>query len=216
MNEKREFFIGIDLGIKEKKTTGVSILDAAGKCILCQDVFGKNVLRKISPYLKETKVIGIDAPLTAGKGKGLFRLYEKFLSTKIFRQEKVNPVPPILMPGFCNFSQELVEKLESRGFTIDLNLIEVFPALVRKISKKEFFMADCKAAGENQESALICAVLALLHSQFKTRYLGYRDGFLFFPKISFWKKDWRQKFYQAWEGRERLKYHHLKTNIFDK
>jgi len=69
---------------------------------------------------------------------------------------------------------------------------------------------------ENQESAFLCAQIALLHYQFKTRWLGYKDGFLFLPEMSFWKNEWRQKFYQAWREREHLKYHHLITNIFNK
>lgn len=143
------------------------------------------------------------------------RLYEKFLSTKIFRQERVNPIPPALMPKLVDFAIELVKKLEKRGFVLDLNLIEVFPTLVEKIYKREFFLkGPCQT--ENQKSALICAQIAFLHSQFRTRWLGYKDGFLFLPEISFWKKDWQQKFYQAWMSRPRLKYHHLITNIFRK
>jgi len=231
MKNNQKFFIGIDLGVKEKKTTGICILEKMGDSILpsknwcenCQDVFGKKVLRKISPYLKKTKVISIDAPLTIGRGKGKMRLYEKFLSQKVFRKERVSPIPPALMPGFCNFSRELVQKLERRGFVLDLNLIEVFPTLVKKICKKSFlytlvkrslYFRACK--NENQKSALICAILGFLHSNFKTRYLGYKDGFLFLPEISFWKADWRRKFYQAWQDRQRLRYHYLKTNVFDR
>jgi len=241
---EKEFFIGIDLGWKEKKTTGVCLLEKTEKgifpvpkwCKLCQDIFGKDILKKINPYLKDynppttlpakgwapTKVIAIDAPLTKGKGKGKMRLYEKFLSTGIFRKEKINPIPPALMPQFSDFAQELVKKLERKGFVLDLNLIEVFPTLIKKISNysqilKQFKIKEkipCQT--ENQKMAQICALLALLHYNFKTRYLGYRDGFLFLPEISFWKKIWRQKFYRAWIERERLKYHHLITNIFSK
>ena len=75
----KKFFIGIDLGGKEKKTTGVCILGAEGYCQKCEDVFGKDILKVINPYLKNTEVIAIDAPLTRGRGKGKFRLYEKFL-----------------------------------------------------------------------------------------------------------------------------------------
>ena len=226
---KKEFFIGIDLGVKEKKTTGICILERQGKnifpleiwCGQCQDVFGKDVLKIIGKYLKETKVIAIDAPLTIGKGKELFRLYEKFLSTKIFRRERVNPVPPALMPKFSDFARELVKKLEKKGFVLGLNLIEVSPTLVKKISQDNLSKQLCPKPGlgqscrnENQKSALICATLAFLHSDFKTRYLGYKDGFLFLPEMSFWKKAWRKKFYQAWMARPRLKYHRLITNIF--
>ena len=60
---ERQFFIGIDLGGKEKMTTGVCILENQ-KIFLIDDVFGKSLLKTISPYLKDTKVIAIDAPLT--------------------------------------------------------------------------------------------------------------------------------------------------------
>ena len=214
MLKNDRFFIGIDLGGKEKKTTGICVL-TKDRCLKCEDVFGKDTLRVLRPYLKNTEVIAIDAPLTKGRGKGKMRLYEKFLSTKIFRQERVNPIPPALMPKLVDFAIELVKKLEKRGFVLDLNLIEVFPTLTEKICKKEFFLkGPCQT--ENQKSALICAQIAFLHSQFRTRWLGYKDGFLFLPEISFWKKDWQQKFYQAWMSRPRLKYHHLITNIFRK
>ena len=184
------------------------------KLVLLKDVFGKNILKTISPYLKKTEIIAIEAPLTPGKGKGLFRLYEKFLSTKIFRREKINPVPPILMPKLCQAAKEIVEKLEKRGFVLNLNLIETFSTLVKKICGKEIFLTDLPYQTENQESAIVCAQIAFLHYQFKTRWLGYRDGFLFLPEMSFWKKEWREKFYRAWTERERLKYHYLVTNIF--
>jgi predicted nuclease with RNAse H fold len=213
MLKNKKFFIGIDLGGKEKKTTGICILGAKGYCQKCEDIFGRDILKVINPYLKNTEVIAIDAPLTKGRGKGKFRLYEKFLSKKIFRQEKVNPIPPALMPKLTDFAQDLVKKLAKRGFVLDINLIEVFPTLIGKIVNKNFFFINCPGKSNHQKSALICAILALLHSKFKTRYLGYKDGFLFLPEISFWEKDWIKKFYDVWKSRDRLKYHYLITNV---
>lgn len=216
-------YIGIDLGGREKRTTGVCILAENGE-IECETVRGKDVLRKIRPYLKKTKVIAIDAPLTKGRGKGGFRLYEKFLSTRIFRQEKTTPLPPALMSEFCDFARDLKNKLEKRGFVLDINLIEVFPTLTQKLcgepSRRTLTAPDIVGIAllgktKDQKSALICAILAYLHSNFKTRWLGYKDGFLFLPEMSFWEKSWRQKFYQAWMERDRLKYHHLITNVFE-
>lgn len=215
MDNQQKFFIGIDLGGKEKKTTGICVLNNK-KIILIQDVFGKDILRKINPYFKETEVIAIDAPLTKGKGKGKMRLFEKFLSTSIFRKEKVNPIPPALMPELCNFAKELVKKLEKKGFVLGMNLIETFPTLIKKISKENLISTNSLCQTENQKSALICAKIAILHYQFKTRYLGYKDGFLFLPEMSFWKKDWREKFCKAWMIKPRLKYYRLITNIFGK
>jgi len=231
LNKKREFFIGIDLGWKEKETTGICILEQKKGtlfppelwCKECQVILGREILRKISPFLKNTKVIAIDAPLTKGKGKGDMRLYEKFLSTKIFKEERVSPIPPALMAKLCFFGRELKRKLGKRGFVLDTNLIEVFPTITKKLCNDYIFLKlfgkslkDFSCRGEDQKSALLCASLAYLHSRFKTRYLGYKDGFLFFPEMSFWTKEWRQKFYQAWMARSRLRYRYLITNIFDK
>ena len=214
--DEEKFYIGIDLGGKEKKTTGVCVLKNK-KVALLKDVFGKDVLKVINPYLKDTQVIAIDAPLTKGRGKGKMRLYEKFLSTSIFRQEKVNPLPPALMPKLCQTASELVEKLEKKGFVLGINLIETFPTLVKKVcgpNLNQFLQGVAPCQTENQESALICAKVAFLHSQFKTRWFGYKDGFLFLPEMSFWKKAWKEKFYQAWQNRPRLRYHRLITNLF--
>jgi len=228
MLKNKSFFIGIDLGWKEKKTTGVCIA-AENNCLKCADIFGKDVLKFISPYLKNTEVIAIDAPLTKGRGKGKMRLYEKFLSTSIFRQARVNPTPPALMPKLCETAQEVVRKLDKRRFALGINLIETFSNLVEKICRESFFLKCPSCQTENQpfgklrvmaslpnhqESASICARVAFLHSRFKTRYLGYKDGFLFLPEMSFWKIGWKKKFYQAWKNRPRLKYYRLITNIF--
>jgi len=226
MRQTKNFFIGIDLGGKEKKSTGICVLQELKGVVLpskiwcqkCQDVFGKDVLKKISPYLKETKVIAIDAPLTRGRGKGKMRLYEKFLSQKIFREAKMNPIPPALMSSFCEFALELRKKLEKRGFVLDLNLIEVFPTFINRVCGNNLVSKVLKknppCQKENQKSALICALLSYFHHSFKTRYLGYRDGFLFLPEFSLWKKAWPEKFSQAWQEKPYLKYRHLITNLF--
>lgn len=225
--KNKNFFIGIDLGGKEKRSTGICILEGVkgtispseNWCQSCQDVFGKEILRKITPYLKNTKAIAIDAPLTRGKGKGKMRLYEKFLSQKIFRKARVNPIPPALMPNFCDFALELTKKLEKRGFVLDLNLVETFPTLINKICDENFGSKVLKrklpCQRENQKSALTCALLAYLHSVFKTRYLGYRDGFLFLPEFAFWKSSWQKKFLKIWQEKPYLKYRHLITNLFE-
>lgn len=232
MHNRKRFFIGIDLGWKNKQTTGICILEKGKEgtifysgfwCRLCQVVTGKDTLTKIGPYLKETAVIAIDAPLTKGQGKGKMRLYEKFLLTKIFRQEKITPIPPALMPELCNFASELTKKLERKGFLLDSNLIEVFPTIAKKFCGENIFLhlfgkksESFPCETKDQKSALTCASLAYLHSIFKTRYLGYKDGFLFLPEMSFWKKEYRVKFYQAWKARNRLKYRHLITDVFTK
>jgi len=118
------------------------------------------------------------------------------------------------MGDFCDFARDIVKKLEKKGFVLDINLIETFPTFIKKTCQNNLFPIKCPCETKNQKSALICAQTAFLHSQFKTRYLGYKDGFLFLPEISFWKEVWKKKFYQAWNNRPRLKYHRLITNIF--
>jgi len=154
------------------------------------------------------------------------------------------------MSKLCDFAQEIRKKLEKRGFILDINLIEVFPTLTKKIIEYSDFLKNvgipkeipCQtenhpfdklrvmvsqsnhrpfdklrvmvSQSNHQKSAFICTILAYLHFNFQTRYLGYKDGFLFLPQMSFWKKEWRQKFYQAWMARDRLKYKHLITNVF--
>lgn len=210
---EEKFFIGIDLGGSEKKTTGLCILKN-GKIFFLDDIFGKDLKKIILPFLKDTQVIAIDAPLTKGRGKGKMRLYEKFLSTTIFRKAKINPLPPAIMTKFCEFAREFVKNLAKQGFILDINLIETFPTFIKKVCRKKYFLNRYFFKTENQESAFICAKVALFHSKFKTRYLGYKDGFLFLPEFSFWKKEWRELFLKAWKARPKLKYRYLITNIF--
>ncbi|MCD6550287.1 DUF429 domain-containing protein [bacterium] len=227
MKKEEKIFIGIDLGGRHKNTTGVCILkEKNGKinflkeyCNNCRDIRGENIFKIIDPFLKETKVVAIDAPLTQGKGKGKMRLYEKFLSTKVFRQGKVSPLPPALMLSLCRFARDVVNNFEKRGFVLDINLIETFPTFVQKTLRKDFILSLLKektlCKSENQRSALICAIVAYLHLHFQTRYLGYKDGFLFLPAMRFWKKQWRQKFLKAWKEKPYLKYRYLVTNLFE-
>jgi len=224
-----KYFIGIDLGWKDKKTTGICILGQERStlhpksdwCSNCGDFWGWEIIEKIKPYLVHTKVIAIDAPLTGGRGKGDMRLYEKFLSTRIFRKEKVAPPPPALMPKLCVLAREIVSLMGSLGFKLNDSLIEVCPTLTQKMTGENLVSILGKGSkdnipcrSENQKSALICALLAYLHFLGKTRYLGHKDGFLFLPQMSFWQQDWRENFFQAWNERSRLKYRYLKTNIF--
>ena len=228
---KRKLFIGIDLGWKEKKTTGLCVLEVAETSshlasrlasrdsanetpVLLKEVFGKDVVKTINPYLRDVMVIAVDAPMTRGKGKGKMRLYEKFLSTRIFRQEKANPTPPILMPKLSDMAEEVAEALKKKGFALNINLIETSTHLIRKLCQGTAVFKNHLTKNENQESAFICAKVASLHSEFRTRWLGYKDGFLFLPEMSFWKKDWKEKFYQAWREKPRLNYRYLVTNIF--
>jgi predicted nuclease with RNAse H fold len=219
-------FVGIDLGIERKKTSAIFILKESNKKILplegfqknFEDIFGKEVLKFLKPFLENVKVIAIDSPLTIGKGKGKMRLFEKFFSRKVFREEKINPVPPSFIPEVCQFSLKIRKKLEKEGFVLDINLIETSSRLV------DAFLYRCKFIQEierncqtqNQKSAFLASLVAYFHSKFQTRYIGYKDGFLFLPEISLWKNEWRKKIYFSWKERPRLKYRYLITNIFEK
>lgn len=225
----KKFFIGIDLGIENKKTSAICILEEKnGKvslfqewCDNCHDIFGKEVFKKLMFFLKKTKIIAIDSPLTKGKGKGKMRLFEKFFSRKIFRNEKINPIPPALIPKVCNFSLKLRKELEKEGFVLDINLIETSSRLVESFIKNSEIInnvgiRNLPCQSKNQKSAFFAAFISFLHSQFETRYIGYRDGFLFLPKISLWKSDWRKKIYIAWKEKPKLKYRYLITNLFER
>ena len=224
----KNLFIGIDLGIENKKSSAICILKEKNKilsplrewCQKCSDILGKEVFKNLKPYLKETRIIAIDAPLTLGKGKGKMRLFEKFFSTKTFRKEKINPVALALIPKVCDLSFKLRKKLEKNGFVLNINLIETSSRLLNAfLSLKNFYFQEKlkrRCQTKNQKSAFFSALLAFLHSKEKTRYFGYKDGFLFLPEIFFWKKTWQKKFLLAWKKRSRIKYRWLKTNIFQK
>ena len=224
-----EYFIGIDLGFEEKKTSAICVLERKNFkifpnenwCKNCKDIRGKDLFKKLKPFLEEAKTIAVDSPLTKGKGKGRMRLFEKFFSRKLFRNSKINPVPPALIPKVLEFGLKLRKRLEKEGFVLDFNLIETssrisgtfldFSQISKSLKSLKVF---CKT--KNQKTAFIAAIVAFLHSKFQTRFIGYKDGFLFLPKISFWKKYWRKKFYFAWKEKPRLKYRYLITNIFEK
>ncbi len=221
----KEYFVGIDLGKENKRTSAICILEKIEQgvlpkenlCNLCSDIFGKEVYKKLKPFLGNTKTIAIDSPLTIGRGKGEMRLFEKFFSRKIFRDFKVNPIPPALIPKVCEFSLKLRKKLEKDGFVLDINLIETSSRLVLALLENfSFLKGKIFCQSKNQRSAFVAAYVAFLHSNFQTRYIGYKDGFLFLPKMTLWKKIWRKNFYLAWKERPRLKYRYLITNIFEK
>jgi 6-pyruvoyl-tetrahydropterin synthase len=109
----------------------------------------------------------------------------------------------------------LRKKLEKEGFVLDINLIETSSKLVNSFLENKYLIENfCQT--KNQKSAFLAATVAFFHSKFQTRYIGYKDGFLFLPKLSFWKKKWRKKFYLAWKEKPKLKYRYLITNIFEK
>jgi hypothetical protein len=224
----KKFFVGIDLGMEKNKTSAICVLEKKNFkispykewCQNCKNIFGKEVLKKLKPYLKETFILAIDSPLTKGRGKGRMRLFEKFFSRKVFREAKINPVPPAIIPKVCEFSLKLKSKLEKEGFVLDVNLIETSSRLVEAFLQysnvlKNIGINKIPCKNKSQKSAFFASLAAFFHSNFQTRYIGYKDGFLFLPKLSLWKKEWRKKFYLAWKERPRLKYRYLITNIFE-
>ncbi len=230
----KNLFMGIDLGGRNKKTTGICILEEKNGqvvpktdwCQGCCVIFGKDIIKKIKPYLQDTAVVAIDGPLSFGPGKGKMRLYEKFLSKSPFRKANIAPLPPILMEKFVGEGINLVKNFKELKFSRDINLIEVFPKAslafcggeekfvenIQKIFYVEIEIPRCEVS--HQKSAFICALLSFLHAKGQTRYLGYKNGFLFLPSFDFWTKKWQDKFRQTWEEKDYLKYRRLKTNIF--
>jgi len=215
--ETKNLFVGIDLGGLKRKTTGICILKQKNgltipyNCKNCQLVTSPKIIATIKPYLKDIRVIAVDGPLTIGKGKGAMRLYEKFLSTKVFRQHRVQPLPPALMSEIVFVGVNLTKRLRKFNFMLDKNLIEVFPTLTKALCKD---IPDFHCPSSHQVSASICAWQAWLHWQGRTRWIGHKDGLLFIPEPSLWKKQWRMDFTEAWQKRSRLKYRYLRTNIF--
>lgn len=215
------FVIGIDLGGAGQKTTGVCILKSHKKRFGFLKPRNKSVLTikveqifpTLKPFLSEISAIAVDALLSFGRGKGKMRLYEKFLSQKVFRNHHVQPLPPALMPQIVLEGIGLVQKLKEFGFVLNRNLIEVFPTFTKKILRR-----DPKSPHKDQHrrDAFICAYLAHLHFQGKTFWLGYHDGKLFLPDFKLWKKSWQEKFKKAWQERHPYKYKFLRTNLFDK
>lgn len=173
---------------------------------------GKDLLSYLKPRLKKTKIIAIDAPLTLGPGKGKMRLWEKFFSTKPFRRLRVNPIPPAAIWRLSYHGQEVVANLKSYGFILDENLIEVFPTFAKKVIKR-LPKIPCLSAGrpvnENQRDAFVAAFIAWCHLQKKTFWVGHRDGKLFLPAFSFWKKIWYQRFLKWWRQKHPFKYKFL-------
>lgn len=213
MENNQNFFIGVDLGWKDKKTTGICVLKGE-KIVLRKDVYGRNVIGAIKDYLKDVKTIAVDAPLTLGRGKGKMRLFEKFLSTEKFRREKINLIPPAVMAKLWESAECLSERLHEKGFLLGANLIETSVFLIKRIIREDFMEGSDKPETENEESSFICAKVAFLHSCGKTGYIGYKDGFLFLPRPDFWKEEWQKKINKEWTNRDRLRYHYLKTDFF--
>jgi len=138
------------------------------------------------------------------------------------------------MPALAAFGRELKEKFAAKGFVLDINLIEIYSTFARAAVNAKFLprvvpapenikhknIAKTKlknfagAKNSHQESALVCAVMAYFHAEDKTRWLGYKDGFVFMPQLSLWIPEWREKFRYAWKQRHPFKYRYLKTNLF--
>lgn len=230
----KNLFIGVDLGGVNKKTTGICVLEEKddilkpfkNHCLGCQVIFGKKIFGTIKDYLKDTDVIAIDGSLSFGPGKGKMRLYEKFLSTSVFRKEKVSPLPPILMPQIVEEGIALIDELSKSNLAKDIDVVETFPTivlgfcgdlerLIKKVEKKlkiRIEVPECEVS--HKKSAFICALIAFLHAKNLTSFIGYRDGMLILPHFDFWEKSWQNKFKQTWLKKDYLKYRHLKTDIF--
>jgi predicted nuclease with RNAse H fold len=220
------YFIGVDLGWKDKKTTGICVLDENLKIRSSRVVLGSKLLATLKPFLSKTSTVAVDAPLTLGKGKGKLRLFEKFLLTKPFRRWKANPLPPALIYKLSSHGQEVVGKLEKNGFKLNQTLIEVFPTLLSMVMKKPARNASHSEAGgpacvkfirrptdRHKLAAFYAAYLAYLHFKGETFWIGWRDGKLFLPIYYYWKKAYREAFTKIWRHKNRLRYRLLLSNL---
>lgn len=213
--EKTILVCGIDLGGKNRKTTGVCLLKVVDgkpkydrrRCNYCRVIAGENLLSYLKPHLGKIKAIAIDAPLTLGPGKGKMRLWEKFFSTIPFRRQKVNPIPPAAIWRLSYHGMEVVSQLSSLGFELDKNLIETFTTFVKQILKRP---PKTACQDENQRDAFICALVAVYYLEKNAFWIGYRDGKLFLPSLRFWKKIWQERFKKIWYGKHPYKYKFLR------
>ena len=167
------YFVGIDLGWKAKKTTGICVLDQNLKIKYQNVVEGSKLLTSLKPYLSKTSMVAIDAPLTLGEGKGKLRLFEKFLLTKPFKRWQANPLPPSLLYKLSYHAQELVGKLEKKGFKLNQTLIEVFPLLLYRIMKKPLRGKLIREeANHNKLFAFYASYVAYLNFKEETFWIG--------------------------------------------
>lgn len=204
------YFVGIDLGWKDKKTTGICVLDENLKIKSSRVVEGSKLLTSLKPYLSKASVIAIDAPLTLGKGKGKLRLFEKFLLTKPFRRWRANPLPPALIYKLSYHGQEVAGKLAAKGFKLNQTLIEVFPTLLYRVMKRP---TREKFTDRNKLAAFYAAYLAYLHFKEETFWIGWRDGKLLLPIYYYWRKPYREAFTKIWRRKNRLRYRLLLSNL---
>lgn len=213
--DKQTLVCGIDLGGKTTKTTGVCILKVVNgqvkfdrrRCNFCSVIEGEKLIPYLKQHLAKIKVIAIDAPLTLGPGKGKMRLWEKFLSTKPFRQYKVNPIPPAAIWRLSYHGMEVVSRLSDCGFKLDRNLIETFATLAKIVLKR---LPKTKCRTQDERDAFVCALIASHHLNQKAFWIGHRDGKLFLPALSFWKKDWQERFKKIWSEKHPYKYKFLR------
>lgn len=210
------FFIGIDPGKKDLKTTGICILEEKyGRFkAITKTVYGKNATRVPVNYLKDTKVVAIEAPISYGSGKGKMRLWEKYFSQKTFRKKHVNPLPPAFMRGVIENSMSIVEFLKQKKFDIDVDIIETFHPLLIKVIKNNLSpKVRIKFKSTHEYHAFYCSFISYLHSINETFSIGYTDGKVFLPMPKFWhKKDW-EWFEKTWHKKHPFKYKYLETDL---
>lgn len=210
------FYIGIDPGKKDLKTTGICVLkETDGKfSVLSKTIIGKNAPRVLLRYLKGVKVISIEAPITYGRGKGKMRLWEKFFSQKPFRKRRASPLPPAFMGNVIDNSMSIVNFLRQKGFRQDVDIIETFYPLLRRVLKKSNLPKFSKRLKTHHEyQAFLCSYVAYLHYRDETFLIGARDGKVFLPKPEYWlKREWKW-FEKAWQRKHPFKYKFLKSSF---
>ena len=212
------YFIGIDPGKKDLKTTGICILipGKRGWRVNAGTVFGRKIIKVLSGQLKYQNFYAIEAPVSYGQGKGKMRLWEKYFSQKSFRKRNTSPLPPAFMGKVIENSMEIVNFLEQNGVKKDEQMIETFYPLLKLAVKKRLLPKVRKQLRTVHEfQAFYCAYLSYLHSLNETFWIGYKDGKVFLPKPKYWyKREWRW-FEKAWKKKDLLKYKFLESDFLD-
>lgn len=162
-------FIGIDLGLGAKPTTGVCVLEEVagvvgavpGYCWPCsprENGPGNGaIIGVLSPFLERGQCIAIDAPLVGPAAGAKIREAERFFLKGAFGRYHINPIPCGFMMQFTERGIALRRQLEDMGFSYpsanseqrvaNREIIEVFPTLALGLLLK----ADAVEGGKKTE-----------------------------------------------------------------
>ena len=211
-------FAGIDPGSIDGKTTGICFLKKNSNFHLQTGVIaGKYIQRFLSAKKGKITVTAIKSPAQIGHGKGDMRLWEKYLSQKAFKKRGLSALPPSFVPKVMATGIIARDYLADHGLVENKTIIETHYPLLEKVLKKtviDKFKPKRKTfRSEHEYQAYLCSIIAYLHNNKETFWIGYKDGLMFLPKPKYWyKKSWDFFNYQ-WHKKHIFRYKYLKTNL---